>query len=154
MAAEHLGQLAVPAAMQLEILVIGLVVAGRIDVGDRPRATDLLDQLNVGRELLQLRIESGGVAGPIERDANAADFQPRTVDQPPGMRQAGGRHLMTEFDQVEIQALETVRQRQFDDVALAPGDTERAEIQIFKHALFLMITPPGNVAGAANKLFR
>ena len=52
--------------MQLEILVVGLVVAGRINVGDRPRTADLLGQLDLGAELFELSIEGRRVAIPVE----------------------------------------------------------------------------------------
>ena len=122
-----------PAAVKFEILVIRAGVVRRGQRCHRSRGSEVGGKLQrFGQRLKALLIDLVGIV-PHQRQAERADLELGAVQQAAGAGQAVDFHLLLKIRQVQIDAFESERQRQFDDFTLTPRHTERIGAEIPEH---------------------
>ncbi len=124
MLAEQLAQFRQATAVEFEIFMIRPQIVCRCNAGDcRTHA-------NFGRQLCQLlhrrqaRFVSVVAFVPHQRQAKRAQLQFRAIEQPPRMRKSVRFHRLLKVDEIQVDSLESVRQRKLDDFALATRNAQ------------------------------
>ena len=144
---EHLAHRVEPLAVQLEVILEGVLDSGRGDRGRSPRRLGGMRELQPLRQKGEIAVERGVVNAQIERQVEHAALEPSADHQPPRVLHPVHLGLLLEIDDVDVHRVESERQRQLDQLAGASRQGKADRAQVTEHGAHGGVNSPGSKCG-------